>query len=158
MRPPGSARLLEARRRRALAMVRQGVSVKAAARGLGCAPSSVMRWLQADHRQGESSLKVRSAPGRPRLLTAREEGRLMRDLLGGALAHGYRRDRWTSQRIVEVIVRKCGVRYSRAHISRLLARNGWDARAHARQAGVRDEAARERWNRAVRRVRGKRLR
>jgi transposase len=82
----------------------------------------------------------------------------MRDLLGGALAHGYRRDRWTSQRIVEVIVRKFGVRYSRAHISRLLARNGWDARAHARQAGVRDEAARERWNRAVRRVRGKRLR
>src|ERR1051325_8606069 len=100
MRPPGSARLLEARRRRALAMVRQGLSLNAAARGRGCAPSRALRWLQADRRQGESSLKVRSAPGRPRLLTAREEGRLMRDLLGGALAHGYRRDRWTSQRIV----------------------------------------------------------
>ena len=114
MRPPqGGAhaiarigrRCLETRRRRALALVQQGLSLNAAARRLGCAPSSVMRWMEAHHRHGDAGLKVRSAPGRPRRLTARQEARLLRELLRGALAHGYGTDLWTTERIAEVIER-----------------------------------------------------
>ena len=49
----------------------------------------------------------------------------MRDLMGGALGYGYATDLWTSRRIAEMIDRRFGVRYHRAHISRLLAQNDW---------------------------------
>ena len=97
MRLPGSARVLESRRRRALVLVQQGLSLNAAARRLGCAPSSVMRWMHAHQQHGEAGLKVRPAPGRPRRLTVRQEARLLRELLRGAQAHGYGTDLWTCQ-------------------------------------------------------------
>src|SRR5947207_9637313 len=105
VRLPGSTMVLEMRRHRALSLVRDGLSLNATARRLGCAPSSVMRWLRAFRRDGETGLKVRPTPGRPRRLTARQEGRLVRDLMGGALAHGYATDLWTSRRIAELIER-----------------------------------------------------
>ena len=118
MRLPGSARVLEARRRRALALVTQGLSFNAAARRLGCAPSSVMRWMGAHRREGDDGLKVRAAPGRPRRLTTHQEARLLRELLRGATAHGYATELWTTQRIAEVIKRQFGVRYHRDHVGR----------------------------------------
>jgi len=147
MRLPGSARVLEARRRRALALVQQGLSLNAAARRIGCAPSSVMRWVEAHRRHGEAGLKVRPAPGRPRRLTARQEARLLRALLRGAVAHGYGTDLWTTQRIAAVIEHQCGVRYHRAHVGRLLGRCGWSPQKPERRARERDEAAIERWKR-----------
>lgn len=147
MRLPGSAQVLEARRRRALTLVRLGLSLNAAARRLGCAASSVMRWVRAHRRHGDAGLKVRPAPGRPRRLTARQEARLLRELLRGALAHGYATDLWTTRRIAEVIERRFGVRYHRAHVSRLLARNGWSPQKPERRARERDEAAIARWKR-----------
>ena len=147
MRLPGSAEVLEARRRRALALVQQGLSLNAAARRLGCAASSVMRWVAAHRRHGAAGLKVRSAPGRPRRLTARQEARLLRELLRGAQAHGYGTALWTTQRIAEVIERTFGVRYHRAHVGRLLARNDWSPQKPERRARERDEAAVERWKR-----------
>ena len=147
MRLPGSAQVLETRRRRALALVQQGLSLNAAARRLGCAPSSVMRWMDAHRRHGEAGLKVRSAPGRPRRLTARQEARLLRELLRGAMAHGFGTDVWTTPRIAEVIERKFGVRYHRDHIGRLLARNDWIPQKPERRARERDEAAIALWKR-----------
>ena len=147
MRVPGSAKVLESRRRRALALVQQGLSLNGAARRLGCAASSVMRWVKTHHRHGEAGLKVRQAPGRPRRLTARQEARLLRELLRGAAAHGYGTDLWTTQRIAEVIERKFDVRYHRDHVGRLLARCGWSPQKPERRARERDEAAIERWKR-----------
>jgi transposase len=147
MRLPGSAKVLETRRRKALALVWQGLSLNAAARRLGCAASSVMRWVSAHRRHGEAGLKVRPAPGRPRRLSARQEARLLRELLRGPLAHGYGTDLWTTQRIAEVIERKFGVRYHRDHVGRLLARCGWSPQKPERRARERDEAAIERWKR-----------
>ena len=70
MRPLGSAKVLEARRRRALSLVAQGLSLNEAARKLGCAPSSVMRWRDAVQRHGAAGLAVRVSPGRPPKLRA----------------------------------------------------------------------------------------
>lgn len=155
MRLPGAAPVLEARRRRALALVTQGLSYNAAARRLGCAPSSVMRWMTAHRRHGDDGLKVRAAPGRPRRLTARQEARLLRELLRGAAALGYATELWTTQRIAEVIKRLFGVRYHRDHVGRLLARCGWSPQKPERRARERDEAAiahgtRTRWPRVKR--------
>ena len=147
MRLPGSAKVLESRRRRALALVQQGLSLNAAARRLGCAPSSVMRWMQAHRRHGDAGLKVRSASGRPRRLTASQEARLLRALLRGAMAHGYGTDLWTTQRIAEVIERTFGVRYHRAHVGRLLGRNDWSPQKPERRARERDEDVIARWKR-----------
>jgi transposase len=147
MRLPGSAQVLEVRRRRALALVRQGLSLNGAARRLGCAASSVMRWVEAHRRYGDAGLRVRSAPGRPRRLTVRQEAGLLRELLRGALAHGYGTDLWTTKRIAELIERRFGVRYHRAHVSRLLARNDRSPQKPERRARERDEAAIARWKR-----------
>ena len=147
MRVAGSAKVLESRRRRGLALVKQGLSLNAAARRLGCAASSVMRWMKAHHRHGDAGLKVRPAPGRPRRLTVLQEARLLRELLRGAAAHGYGTDLWTTQRIAEVIERKFDVRYHRDHVGRLLARCGWSPQKPERRARERDEAAIERWKR-----------
>ena len=147
MRLPGSAKVLEARRRQALALVQTGLSLNAAARRLGCAASSVMRWVNAHRRHGEAGLKVRPAPGRPRRLSARQEARLLQQLLRGPMAHGYATDLWTTQRIAEVIERTFGVGYHRDHVGRLLARCGWSPQKPDRRARERDEAAIERWKR-----------
>ena len=147
MRLPGSAKFLESRRRRALALVQQGMSFNAAAKRLGCAASSVMRWMRAHDELGDSGLRVRSAPGRPRRLSARQEARLLRELLRGALAHGYSTDLWTTRRIAEVVERTFGVSYHRSHVSRILARNDWTPQKPERRARERDEAAIESWKR-----------
>jgi transposase len=147
MRLPGSAKVLESRRRRTLALVQQGLSLNAAARRIGCAASSVMRWVNAFRRQGAAGLEVRRAPGRPRRLSARQEARLLSELLRGPAAHGYRTDLWTTQRIADVIERTFGVRYHRDHVGRLLARCGWSCQKPERRARERDEAAIERWKR-----------
>ena len=147
MRLPGSAKVLEARRQRAVVLVQQGLSLNAAARRLGCAPSSVMRWMNAHRRHGQDGLKVRLAPGRPRRLTGRQEARLLRHLLRGAAAHGYDTDLWTTQRIAEVIERQFGVRYHRDHVGRLLARCGWSVQKPEGRARERDEAAIDHWKR-----------
>ncbi|MDI6773505.1 MAG: helix-turn-helix domain-containing protein, partial [bacterium] len=94
MRPLGSAKVLEARRRRALALVQQGRSLNAAARRIGCAASSVMRWLRAFRRRGPEGLKVQRASGRPPRLPARYRPLLLKQLLRGAMAHGYPTDLW----------------------------------------------------------------
>ena len=149
MRVPGSAGVLESRRRRALALVHQGLSLNAAARRIGCAASSVMRWLRAFRRHGSDGLKVQRASGRPRRLSSRNRQRLLQQLLRGPMAHGYPTDLWTTQRIAEVIERRYRVRYHRNHVSRLLAQCGWSCQKPERRARERDEQAIARWKRTT---------
>jgi transposase len=67
-------------------------------------------------------------------------------LLGrGPLAHGYRTDLWTTQRVAEVIQRTFGVRYHRAHVGRLLHRLGWSHQKPERRALERNDAAITAW-------------
>ncbi len=63
MRPKGSAEVLEDRRRRGLALLQRGLSLNAAARQLGCAASSVMRWRDAVRQHGRAGLTVSTHTG-----------------------------------------------------------------------------------------------
>ncbi|MEW6683733.1 MAG: winged helix-turn-helix domain-containing protein [Nitrospirota bacterium] len=145
MRPKGSAAQLEARRHLALKLLDEGLSLNEVGRKLGCAPSSVMHWRNARRRGGRRALKVRPTPGRPPRLTPTQHRRLLRLLLQGAMAHGFRTELWTTQRIADLIGRVFRIRYHRDHVGRLLHRLGWSAQKPERRALERDEAAIARW-------------
>ena len=143
----GSADLLEDRRRRALALWDTGLSLNEVGRRIQCAPSSVLRWLRARRRGGADALRVRFSPGRPLKLGASERHRLLKLLVKGPQAHGYRTQLWTTARIAEVIRRQFGVDYHRDHVGRLMHSLHWSPQMPETRAVERDEPAIERWKR-----------
>jgi transposase len=149
MRPHGSPEALEQRRRRAVALLKQDLSLHEIARRIGCHASSVLRWRDTSRRGGAGALKAKPAPGRPCRLTARQKKRLVRLLSQGAMAHGYRTELWTTQRIAALIELKFGVRYHRNHVGKLLHQIGWSHQKPERRAVERDEAAIGEWKRSV---------
>jgi transposase len=121
----GSSDLLEVRRKRALALLDQGLSLNEVGRQLRCSPSSVMRWRNAQRRGGPDALKVRSSPGRPLKLGAADRVHLVHLLLKEPMAQGHRTNRWTTVRIAGLVEREFGVRYHPDHVGRLMHRLGW---------------------------------
>ncbi len=147
MRPIGSPEALEQRRRRAMAILEQDVSLNEVARRIGCNASSVMRWRDAVAVGGSEALKPKPVPGRPPKLNAKQKRRLVQYLLKGPMAQGYRTDLWTTQRIAELIEAKFRVRYHRDHVGRLMHELGWTHQKPERRAMERNEQAIERWKR-----------
>jgi len=146
-RPSGSADLLLDRRRRALALLDAGRSLNEVGRLIGCNASSVMRWRDARKRKGAAGLQVRFSPGRPPRLNAKQRGRLVKLLLRGPVAQGYRTNLWTTARIAELIAREFQVHYHRDHIGRLMHSLQWSHRKPERRAIERDEKAIAHWKR-----------
>lgn len=147
MRPSGSAKVLEERRRRALRLLDKGLSLNEVARRVGCAASSVMRWRNVRKKGGVKALKVRFSPGRPPKLDAWEQRHLVKLLLQGAMAHDYHTELWTAPRIVELIEEHFGVLHHPDHVGRLMHRLGWSYQKPQRRARERDEKAIARWKR-----------
>jgi len=147
MRPKGSAEVLAARRRRALALLDEGLSLNAVGRRLGCQASSVMRWRDARAQLGDGVFEIRTSPGRPPRLSPADQRRLLRLLVQGPLAHGHATDVWTCGRVAQLIRRTFGVRYHRDHVGRLLGQLGWSYQKPERRALERDEVRIERWKR-----------
>jgi transposase len=141
----GSADLLEDRRKRALALLDSGYSLNEVGRRIGCNPSSVMRWRDARRRGGARALEVRFSPGRPWKLDPAQRKRLVRLLLKGPMAQGYRTNLWTTARIAELVERQFGVRYHPDHIGRLMHSLGWSPQKPERRALERDDEEIERW-------------
>ena len=141
----GSADLLEDRRRRALALLDDGLSLNQVGWQIGCNPSSVMRWRDARRQGGPDALQVRFSPGRPLKLAAAARKRLLRLLLKGPMAQGYRTNLWTTARIAEMAEREFGVRYHPDHIGSLMNSLGWTPQKPERRALERDEEEIERW-------------
>ena len=137
MRPHGSPQSLEERRKRVITFLKQKLSLHEIARRMGCHASSVLRWRDAFKDGGEKALKAKPVSGRPPKLTQ------------GAMAHGYRTELWTTQRIADLIERQLGVKYHRNHVGKLLHQIGWSHQKPERRAIERNEAAIEKWRRSV---------
>ena len=124
MRPTGSADLIADRRRRALKLLDQGLSLNAVSRHIGCAACSVMRWRDERDHHGDDVFIVRFSEGRPPKLSSTQKRRLVKILLKGPLTRGYRTNLWTTRRIAEVIRDVFGVSYHEDHVGRLMAKLG----------------------------------
>ncbi len=125
MRPCGSAKALERRRRRAVALLNRGLPVAEVAHRLGVSAASVYRWRKALAVGGPAALAAKPVLGRPRKLGEAECRHLLRLLRKGARAYGYPTDLWTLKRIAGLIHREFGVQYHPNHVWRLLRRCGW---------------------------------
>ena len=145
MRPEGSGKQLERRRRRAIALLQEGRAPVEVARLVGVDRRSVRRWHAAYRKQGARGLAARPAPGRPAKLSARQRRQLERMLLRGAAASGFESDLWTCPRVAQVIRRRFGIGYHVDHIGRLLRSLGFTPQRPTRRALERDENGIQRW-------------
>jgi transposase len=135
----------EWRRLRAWELAGQGWKVGKIAEALGVTHGAVSQWLTRARREGEAALRDRPRPGRVPRLRPEQQAKVPALLARGAPAWGFRGDRWTRERVAEVIRREFGVKYHPAHISRLLARWGFTVQKPHRQAIQRDAAAVREW-------------
>ena len=148
MRPHESQSELEKRRRRAIALLKQGkASLSDVARQVGASKSSVSRWQQAYQESGSKALRPKEIPGRPPKLSSEEKTQLEQVLLAGPLAAGYRTDLWTLKRIAEVIHKYFGTTYHPNHVWRLLVGMNWSCQKPERRALQRNEEAIGHWKR-----------
>jgi transposase len=122
-----------------------GRSLHEVGRLIGCAPVSVMRWRDARDEGGAEALRVRFSPGRPPKLNRHERRRLVKLLLEGSIAQGYRTEIWTTARVAALIRKTFGVRYHRDHVGRILHALGFTYQKPERRALERNEEAIERW-------------
>jgi transposase len=89
MRPYGSPKTLERRRRRAIALLEEGLSLSEVARRVHASVGAVYQWRQAWRAGGEAPLAPKPVPGRPRQLTDAQRQQLLHLLLQGAKANGF---------------------------------------------------------------------
>jgi transposase len=80
-------------------------------------------------------------------LRRKQTERLIRLLVQGAMARGYRTNLWTTARIAQLIEDEFAVRYHTNHIGRLMHRLGWSHQKPERRALERNDAAIEQWKR-----------
>ena len=147
MRPFGSPNTLERRRRRAIALLQQGLSLHEVARRVQASVSSVWQWRNAWQHGGEAALAPKPVAGRPRKLTMPQLDRLPQVLLNGARTYGFPNELWTLKRIAAVIQVEFGVRYHPSHVWKIFRRLRWSCQVPERHPLQRDEAAIARWKR-----------
>lgn len=145
VRPEGTARQLQARRTRAVALLKDGHSYQAVARMVQSSLSSVVRWMQSFRRKGKSGLKPRPTPGRPPEMKARQQKELIVLLKAGARAAGYSTEMWTARRVAEQIRRHWGIQYHPGHVWKVLVGLGWSCQKPERRALQRDERKIRQW-------------
>ena len=136
---------LEARRLEGGRLLRGGVRAAEVARRLGVSRTSVMRWQRSVAFGGRRSLRGAPRTGRPPLLNANDQKRLIAALKAGALSQGYRSDLWTLGRVGKLIETLTGQRYSESGVWRLLKRLGFSSQRPSGRAIQRDEAAIQQW-------------
>jgi transposase len=136
---------LETRRIEGGRLLRRGMRPAEVARRLKVSRTSVMRWQRALAADGRRGLHGAARTGRPSLLNANDQKRLITALKAGALAHGYSSDLWTLGRVGKVIETLTGQRYCESGVWRLLKRLGFSSQRPTGRAMQRDEAAVRRW-------------
>jgi transposase len=147
MRPFGSPKTLERRRRRAVALLQQGLSLREVARRVQASVNSVYQWREAWQQGGDAALVPKPVPGRPPKLTNQQRQRLLEVLLQGARAYGFPNELWTLKRIAAVIQVEFRIRYHPSHVWKVLRRLDWSCQVPERRAVQRDDQAIAHWKR-----------
>jgi transposase len=135
----------EGRRLRAWELYQQGWKQKDIAAALGVSAGAVSQWLKRGRDGGVERLRRQSPPGAQPRLTPLQVSELKELLAQGAEAFGFIGEIWTSKRVTAVIKRCFGIRYHRAHVSRLLRALGLSVQKPVVRATQRDEAVIQAW-------------
>lgn len=113
----------EYRRYLAWAMVQQGMTQKAVAELLDVTQAAVSQWVKRAREGGAEALAAKPYPERARKLAEEHIDNLKRMLAEGAAAHGFG-EKWTMERVAQLIEETFGVTYHPSHVSRLLKQWG----------------------------------
>jgi len=95
------------------------------ARQLGVSRVTVSDWAKRIAEEGIRGLRKRKAQGGASKLTKEQKQKLKRFLDRGAVACGFSTDRWTLQRVSELIKQEFGVTYHPNYLNRLLDKLGF---------------------------------
>lgn len=145
MRSKGTASELEARRRVAVAKVQDGWTHAAVADFLAVHPVTVAKWAARHRAGGDAGLAAKPTPGRPRLLTARQERQVLGWLADKPTAHGFRTDLWTARRVADLIRRRFGIAFHPDYLRAWLRQRGYSPQKPRRRAKQRNQPAIDRW-------------
>jgi transposase len=85
--------------------------------------------------------------GRKAKITPIQTEQVIKALLVGPAAHGYKTQLWTLPRVAALIEELTGVRYHPGHVWRLLGALGFSCQRPERRAVERDEPAIRQWKR-----------
>jgi transposase len=141
----GAASDSEARRRLAVARVREGWSQKDVAAFLGVSTRAVGKWMAAYRARGDDGLKGKPRTGAKPKLSKRQEAAVLSWLARSPQAFGYKTDLWTTRRLAEVIERRYGVRFNSNYLAEWLARRDYSPQRPEVKAVERDNPAIARW-------------
>jgi transposase len=141
MRPTGSATELATRRKEAVRRLRAGERVADVARAFGVSRFAVYQWKRKAEEKGLRGLNATPPYVPQSRLSPDDRRRLRQMLLRGALAWGFPTQRWTRQRVAQLIQQEFGIQYHPGHVSRILKAIGFTSQKPAKRAGKRHERA-----------------
>lgn len=137
---------LEERRREGGRLLREGQLSKAEiARQLGVSRASVTAWSKVLDKKGMRGLASKKAHGRTSKLNAEQKKKLKQLLRRGASKSGYLTDRWTLERVAELIENQFGISYHPKGLGRVLDKLGFSLQKPLARADERDEELVEAW-------------
>jgi transposase len=115
------------------------------ARQLGVSRATVSEWAKKVKDEGIRGLRRRKATGGVSKLTEEQQQKLKRFVDRGALACGFSTERWTLQRVAELIEREFAVTYHPNYLNRLLTKLGFSQQMPMPQAIEQDRELVQAW-------------
>ena len=136
---------LEKRRMQAARLLVKGYSEAEVARRVGVHRQSVNRWAKEMAEKGRPGLKKAGRAGRKPRLSSEQIKRIEAALKEGPEKLGYETGLWTAARVMDLIEREFGIRYTKGHVWLILRQMGWSCQRPVGRALERDEEKIRRW-------------
>jgi transposase len=130
---------------RAVEAVKRGLAVGHVADAFNVDRTTLFRWVQRYHCNGEDGLERKPVSGRPRLLEELDEGVFRKIIMCPASEFGFETDLWTVGRLQAVLEELCEVTLSKNTVWRRLRDAGLTYQKPERQYFQVDEKARQKW-------------
>ncbi|MGI0015643.1 MAG: IS630 family transposase [Nitrososphaera sp.] len=115
------------------------------ARQLGVSRATVSEWAKTVEANGLQGLRSRKAAGSPSKLSQAQKVKLKRMLDRGALAYGFPTERWSLERVRQLIQEKFGISYHPNYLNRLLRKLGFSPQKPLPQAVEQEEELVQAW-------------
>jgi transposase len=137
---------MEERRLEGGRLLREGkLSQAEIARHLGVSRATVSDWAKIVKAKGIRGLRRKKAPGSQSKLSKMQKAKLKRMLDRGALGCGFPTDRWTLERVRQLIQKEFKVSYHPNYLNRLLRSLGFSPQQPLPQAVEQERELVEAW-------------